>query len=261
VAEASKNPDVLSRTLFFVDIATATNFYDLPTWKVVRCRFRVLDFFGVPKSAVWRWDAGEDTKVGLNRKWEAGAGASEPPGGLSLKQFMTPYPNPYNSLLGFVVEPYRGNVNAVKQRAGMLWGKQASYFKEHKELITKLAGLAPLHAVVEDVGALTRQVGEIPNLTVHKLMDPDSWLNLVATTKYMIGFGDPIGGPSVMHAISVGTAYLDCTFTAPRKLTSGVEYLSQHPYAASLGAPYAHSVSPAKPESNGAFACCSIDPC
>lgn len=38
----------LARTHLFFDVATATNFYEHPAWARLRCRVRVLDFFGTP---------------------------------------------------------------------------------------------------------------------------------------------------------------------------------------------------------------------
>jgi hypothetical protein len=40
-------------------------------------------------------------------------------------------------------------------------------------------------------------------VTVHQLMQPAEWEALVAESAYMIGLGDPILGPSVMHCLAV----------------------------------------------------------
>jgi hypothetical protein len=64
----------------------------------------------------------------------------------------------------------------------------------------------------------------------------------VAESAYMIGFGDPILGPSVMHCLAVGTPYLDPVYPSPKTVPSGMAFTSQHSFALSFGAPLVYPV-------------------
>mmetsp|Transcript_14992 Transcript_14992/g.32218 ORF Transcript_14992/g.32218 Transcript_14992/m.32218 type:complete len:333 (-) Transcript_14992:211-1209(-) len=207
------NKKLLSRTLFFLDLTTVTDFYPLSQWETMRCRVRILDFFG----------------TNLN---------SSKIGGLKLAQFWTPYPTSNNTFLGFTVS--KPHNLPRKEKQGLLWGKEPRYFTRHSRLIQELLKLSPLHAVAETFEMPINNTNG--SLVTHGLLSPDSWMRLVAKSSYLIGFGDPLVGPSALDAISVGTVYLDCTYTTLRKLESGAEYTSQHPYAQSLGKPFSYPV-------------------
>ena len=84
-------------------------------------------------------------------------------------------------------------------------------------------------------------------MTLHQLMQPAEWEALVAESAYMIGFGDPILGPSVMHCLAVGTPYLDPVYPSPRTVPSGMAFTSQHSFALSFGAPLVYPVRPPSP--------------
>ena len=78
--------------------------------------------------------------------------------GLAPKQFWTPYPNQWNTHVGF---PVQVGAPPLKKRQGMLWGKLLKYFEGHKELIRQLAHLSPLHAVVSDAVENTKWMREV----------------------------------------------------------------------------------------------------
>eukprot|EP00241_Pyramimonas_parkeae_P003846 CAMPEP_0114227820 /NCGR_PEP_ID=MMETSP0058-20121206/1997_1 /TAXON_ID=36894 /ORGANISM="Pyramimonas parkeae, CCMP726" /LENGTH=679 /DNA_ID=CAMNT_0001338693 /DNA_START=394 /DNA_END=2433 /DNA_ORIENTATION=- len=201
-------------TLLFLDRDTMTNFVKFPYWNQLKCSVRLLDFFGTPP--------------GETRLMESG---------LQLQQYLTPYPNQWNTHLGF---PVQVHPPTPKERYAVLWGKNSKYFQDHMVLIEQLAKLTPLHAVMEDGGQSLKNLG----VQVHSLMHHTEWLKLVARASYMIGFGDPVVGPSVMHSVAVGTVYLDCVYSTPRKLHTGIEFASQHPYAATFGPPHVYQVYP-----------------
>jgi hypothetical protein len=48
VEAAVSDASQLSRTHLFLDVATATNFYEHAAWPALCCHVRVLDFFGTP---------------------------------------------------------------------------------------------------------------------------------------------------------------------------------------------------------------------
>eukprot|EP00240_Pyramimonas_obovata_P002537 CAMPEP_0118928546 /NCGR_PEP_ID=MMETSP1169-20130426/5777_1 /TAXON_ID=36882 /ORGANISM="Pyramimonas obovata, Strain CCMP722" /LENGTH=724 /DNA_ID=CAMNT_0006870553 /DNA_START=461 /DNA_END=2638 /DNA_ORIENTATION=+ len=219
MAAAAARPEVLANTHFFFDVGTATNFYDKSYWSAIRCRVRVLDFFGSPATGA------------------LGLGAKAMARGIQPKQFWTPYPNRWNEFLGF---PLEARPPTPKKHQGVLWGKMLEYLQGHEELIRELGKLSPLYAVVQEPHppAWLREAG----VTVRPLMQPSEWEELVAESKYFIGFGDPLLGPSVMHCLAAGTPYLDPVFSNPKAVASGMTFTSQHPYAHSFGAPLVHRV-------------------
>lgn len=64
---------------------------------------------------------------------------------------------------------------------------------------------------------------------------PEGWRRLLSESRFLLGLGDPLLGPSAIDAISVGCVYINPTYPKPIKAV----YTSQHPYAAEhIGSPY-----------------------
>ena len=73
---------------------------------------------------------------------------------------------------------------------------------------------------------------DIANIEWNGHLTHDAWENLLGSSKFLLGLGDPLMGPSAIDAISRGCMYLnpvyEKSFTRPQ---TGLTYSSQHPYA------------------------------
>ena len=62
----------------------------------------------------------------------------------------------------------------------------------------------------------------------------DAWRKLLQESKFLVGLGDPLLGPSAIDAITAGCMFINPTYTKPKK-----GRMNQHPYAADhVGGPY-----------------------
>jgi len=143
-------------------------------------------------------------------------------------RILTAYPTARFSFLGwFVKEAPRRK----KLRQGVIWGKQASYFKDRWPVVLALARLSSIHLTIK------REKGmpEHENITWHGTLNSDQWFRLLAESKYFAGLGNPLAGPSAIDAIAAGCVYFDPTFKEPPLPT----YTSQNPFLSSrVGAPH-----------------------
>jgi len=69
-------------------------------------------------------------------------------------------------------------------------------------------------------------------------LSPEEWMGLLAESKFLMGLGHPLLGPSAIDAISVGCMLLNPIYDKP-VVVRDEEFSSQHPYAGtSLGDGY-----------------------
>ncbi|MCP9889436.1 hypothetical protein KBY96_16120 [Cyanobium sp. ATX 6A2] len=124
---------------------------------------------------------------------------------LSLEQVLTPFPPPQNgeaenSYLGFCMSELCGRQDKVKyEKRGVLWGKEAALIDEslvrclhdvygfefyscYSELSSKLPG-------VENLGRLGRS----------------DWQQLLHDCSFVLGFGKPVSGPTILESLYYGT--------------------------------------------------------
>ena len=66
-------------------------------------------------------------------------------------------------------------------------------------------------------------------------LDKNSWEALLKSSKFLLGLGDPLLGPSAIDAIGSGCMYINPVYQTPfiREQT-GLSYRSQHPYAENM---------------------------
>jgi hypothetical protein len=81
------------------------------------------------------------------------------------------------------------------------------------------------------------------NSVFHSALDREGWLLLLAQSRFLLGLGNPLLGPSAMDALAAGAMYLDPSYDGRRTkaLTSDMStrISSQHPYLRKhVGEPY-----------------------
>ena len=69
---------------------------------------------------------------------------------------------------------------------------------------------------------------------VQHLGAPQPWRRLLRESKFLLGLGDPLLGPSAVDAVAAGCAYIDPVYAAAKQ---GV-YWSQHPFLRTAPPPY-----------------------
>jgi hypothetical protein len=173
----------------------------------------ILDFFGAPFP----------TKKGIN----------VPP-----DRILTAFPvYPGNSYLGYYIDDTDSVLSIArkvkKKNQGVIWGKKPEYFKDRKDLLRDISSYVPLHSTATGGSALSSSSSS--NIIFHGHSTPADWNALLAESKFMIGMGDPLAGPSAIDAIVNGAVYIN-----PRYKHSVKDvYTSQHPYLEkSVGFPY-----------------------
>ena len=154
---------------------------------------------------------------------------------LSPRRFLTAFPSVGNTFLGYYIPPTTGNFSHSKLNRGIIWGKDVNHFDHRHDLLNFVASLSPL---------VSTSSQSIPHL--HRNIEwkghqtPQSWKLLLQSSKFLLGLGHPLMGPSALDAISQGCMYLNPIYSQPflREQTK-LSYTSQHPYVAdTIGSPY-----------------------
>jgi len=204
-------------------------------------RVFLLSFFGMPDGP------------------QAMHGAAIPP-----RHVLTPYPVPGagNGFLGYAQEPaWRGtrtgdprspspllaraeedarglSVPPRKLRQGVVWGKQAEYFRGRWPALERLAREARVALHVTLPPAAVPAAAVAAGLIVpHGHLGRDEWRALLASSRLMLGLGDPLSGPSAVDAVASGAVFLNPRY--PPGEPKERFFTSQHPFLQdAVGAPY-----------------------
>lgn len=151
---------------------------------------------------------------------------------VSPARFLTAFGSPGNTFLGFYLPPSRPTT--VKKRQGVVWGKDPKHF----DGTTKVLLEALTHSPV--VSTSSSPILQHPNLVWRGHVSPSQWVDLLAGSKYLLGTGDPLLGPSALQAISQGCVYINPLYPSPKK-----NQFSQHDWVAThIGHPYVCSYHP-----------------
>lgn len=141
------------------------------------------------------------------------------------KNFLTAFGSPWkNTFLGYFLPESILSVSAPRKlNQGVIWGKDHKHLTSHLSLISHLAD--KVHLI-----ATTTPLLDHPQITWLGHVDKQKWWNLLLESKFLIGLGDPLLGPSAIDAISAG-----CTFINPiyKQLKLG-GYPSQNSFAQNI---------------------------
>ena len=147
-------------------------------------------------------------------------------------RFLTAFGYPGNQFLGYFIDStvFNAHKGAVKKQQGVIWGKDPNHFSRGRDkLLSRVADLVELHSTA------SRAVFRHGNVMWHGHQNKDGWLQLLAESKFLLGLGDPLLGPSAIDAISMGCVYINPVYDQPVR----DHFKTQHDYAiAKIGAPY-----------------------
>lgn len=152
---------------------------------------------------------------------------------IPASRMLTAFGSKWNTFLGYYIEDtdFKKIPMVTKKQQGVIWGKDIKHYTPDKvEQLKRLADSGI--TLISTSTALTIQH---PNVKWIGHLSPSAWQQLLAESKFLIGLGDPLLGPSAIDAITFGCVYVNPHFDKPKKDA----YFSQHPYAEqSIGEPF-----------------------
>ena len=186
-----------------------------PTLRGQEHKVYILDFFGSPKLK--------------------GNSFNIPP-----DRFLTAFGSQWNQMLGYSMSAPVQPIDFVKKnQQGVLWGKDPKHFQGKEGMLQAVAGeLSESYPEMKLVSTSSQPIPLLkrggPNIVWQGHQSPKQWMDLLHQSKFLVGLGDPLLGPSALDAIAAGCMYINPIFTHNVKGS-----LSQHPYASkAVGEPY-----------------------
>lgn len=157
---------------------------------------------------------------------------------------LTAFGSPWNTFLGFYLS---NNVNnhidnvVTKLDQGIIWGKDFRHYKNKLKILetaamkSKLVSTASLQSLSQDSSHALEPYQKIKNIVWSGHQNAQGWKDLLLQSKFLLGVGDPLLGPSAIDAISLGCVYINPRYDKPVRDV----FTSQHPYAdLKIGFPY-----------------------
>lgn len=156
------------------------------------------------------------------------------------RRLLTAFGSPWNTFLGYFIDnntttaiASTGTATRSKKAQGVVWGKDPKHYHGKENMLKSVANRAPL------LSSATAPVFQHPNLQWLGHQSADSWRNLLVESKFLLGMGHPLLGPSAIDAVVAGAVFINPQYSVPVK-----GYTSQHPYAETrIGHPYVCSYS------------------
>lgn len=135
----------------------------------------------------------------------------------------------------------------LRHSQGVIWGKKSNYFTSvnGKSILKAAAALSHLISLLpSSAGGSVLKHKNIKHVGHQTKVE---FRTLMANSKFLLGLGDPVSGPSALEAMLVGSMFINPTFKGkgfpdgnpnyPVELRK--HYTSQHPYMEQhVGAPY-----------------------
>ena len=152
---------------------------------------------------------------------------------VSPDRFLTAFGAPDNTFLGYYTTHASATSYEKKLQQGVVWGKDPKHFEGKTGMLKAVLNQEPSLTLV---ATATRNVFQHQRMAWRGHQTAESWQTLLRQSRFLIGLGDPLLGPSAIDAISAGCMYINPVYSAG-KAKKG--YASQHPYAAEkIGKPY-----------------------
>ena len=152
---------------------------------------------------------------------------------IPLSRVLTPFGTPWNSFLGYYLSNPVSIDSKTKMNQGVIWGKDPKHYKGQKDVLIKIASKVNLMSTAQT------RVYDIPGITWLGHQTPESWNELLRRSKFLLGLGDPLLGPSAVDAIAAGCMFINPVYDKPVRDI----YNSQHDFASEyIGFPYVCSV-------------------
>jgi hypothetical protein len=162
-------------------------------------------------------------------------GSSKLRGSLSINvknQILTAFKSPWNNYLGYYIPEDRLNVpiaSLQKLQQGVIWGKDPKYFTGHETMLINAANKVKLLSTASQTLFSHRNIKWLGH------QSNQEWLSLLASSKFLLGMGHPLLGPSAVDAVSLGCMFINAKYKTPQL---EAKYTSQHPWIAEIAPQY-----------------------
>lgn len=177
---------------------------------------------------------------------------------LDLKRILTPYPFDFsNTPIHMITGVLPRHLWASKrQNKGILWAKMAKYLFPKTDpgqlllqVLRNISSMAPLETSLTrtSIDYMTRHgVGENVYPSPLDNRNRTEFLQLMTSSKFLLGVGMPVDGPTALEAIAHGCAFINPVFFPPRQQggkPTRFNYTSQHPFLeANFGPPHVYTI-------------------
>lgn len=150
----------------------------------------------------------------------------KPQGRLSHTQYIS------TTFLGFSLAPAATRYGTPQYR-GVIWGKETRYYSSvyAKSIVQAASSVCALVAISRH-----RAYEQHPNITFVGVQSAENFAALLQSSKFLLGLGHPLEGPSGLEAMRAGAMLIIPRFSSS-PYTTGAD--SQHPYMVkNIGEPY-----------------------
>lgn len=156
---------------------------------------------------------------------------------INPQKILTAYKSPFNSFLGYYMdETFTASMikassvggekdddhTSQRLNQGVIWAKDSKHFHGKERMLLQLAKHIKLVSTAP-------QMMDHKNITWLGHQNREGWFQLLAKSKFLIGLGNPLLGPSAVDAVSVGCMFVNPVYKEPML---EAQYKSQHPYIA-----------------------------
>ena len=128
-----------------------------------------------------------------------------------------------------------------KRMQGLVWGKDGAYFRANKDngqtdVMSMLKALVSQPGVPADLSLLHTAPVSLPRerFTHIGKLPPSEWSALLLASRFVIGVGQPVYGPTALEALRHGCVFINPIFDRPVPARMGVDFKSQHEYLRQL---------------------------
>lgn len=121
------------------------------------------------------------------------------------------------------------SISTEKMDQGVVWGKDPKYYEGKDKLLEVVANKVKL------ISTARTAYFHHGNLEYRGHLTANEWLQLLGSSKFLLGLEHPLLGPSAVDAVSLGCMFINPIYDKPI-LEAG--YTSQHPYIAEVAPQY-----------------------
>jgi hypothetical protein len=124
------------------------------------------------------------------------------------------------------------------------------YFRGKYDLIKDISRLVPLYFTVskeqtqgQDTHQFKQLIRSTPNISNLGFLTKDKWAELLQQSTFILGFGDPILGPTLIDGLNAGCVFMNPRYDRPKHLimTPTAPAHTQHDFGVTLGQPYVYT--------------------
>lgn len=177
---------------------------------------------------------------------------------LDLKKILTPYPfdrsnTPIHMITGVLP---RHLWAAKRENTGILWAKLVKYVfpitdpsRRLIEVLRNISSMAPLQTSLSAISVdymIKQGVGDNVFPSPPRNRNRTEFLQLMTASRFILGVGMPVDGPTALEAIAHGCAFINPVFSPHRQQRgkpTRFNYTSQHPFLeANFGPPHVYTI-------------------